>query len=127
LKKKILVVEDNEAIVEAYKFFIPSYFPGREVVVIDNLEAALKYALANFPEFEFVMLDGQIIGGLSYPIAVQLRAAGYKGPIILVTGRQMKEVVPDPEARWAFNGCYEKPLKFGAFAKEMDDNWLGEC
>lgn len=126
MKKKILVVDDENCVVEPATGILEGCMPGYQVEGILNFSAGLS--LAQSPaihDFAAVLLDGQINGHGGFEIAEALRANGYKGIIISVTGKFFTEAVP-LDKRWCFNAYYHKPAHYHEIAGSLLDEWLRE-
>jgi DNA-binding response OmpR family regulator len=121
--KKILIIEDREDIRDTYLDYFPVYFPEFSVVAIGTFDEAKAYALSNFSEIEFAVLDGELDENkLSYPIAVAMREAGFKGGIYLVSGKDKEMVIPSKSAQAAFTDFFIKPFSIGEFKARIRKN-----
>jgi two-component system response regulator BasR len=76
--RKVLVVEDNEAVARLYS------------AVLDNAAiagtAADAITLAQSGKYDLVLMDVSLPDSDGATAAVELRERGYAGPIVLVTG-----------------------------------------
>jgi hypothetical protein len=122
--KIIFIVDDEEGLKNVYPQFLGMFFPASEylVVVIDTFAAGMEYGLTHLSEIKIAILDGRLDEKkLSYPIALAMKEAGYKGNFILVSGNDLETVVPHEEY-WPLFTHVGKPIldakRFAAQIKE---------
>lgn len=126
MAKKILLVDDEDLVIASTKDFLEYHLPGCQVDGIFNFQAGLAMARsAMIHDYAVVLLDGEINGQGGYKIAEALRANGYQGIIISVTGKPFATAVPPDKARF-FDEHYEKPADYGAIAGVIAARWQAE-
>ena len=81
--KKILVVDDEPAIVTLLKYNIEN--EGYQVTTCDNGQAAFELALAN--SFDFILLDLMLPGLDGIEVTKRLRQEKVQTPIIMITAK----------------------------------------
>jgi signal transduction histidine kinase/DNA-binding NarL/FixJ family response regulator len=87
---RVLVAEDGEHNQRVFRFYLQT--AGLVVTVADNGRIAcdkVKAAMASGPPFDLILMDMQMPELDGYGATAELRAAGYKGPIIAVTAHAM--------------------------------------
>lgn len=116
---KIIIIEDDEALAKVYRRALS--LRGYEVE--DFTTAA--YAL-DFIEFakivpDLVVTDLKLPGGISgFDLAVELRARGYAGPILAVSGiADMTDTGKLEEAK--FSAVVQKPLTLKELTELVDN------
>lgn len=83
-KQKILVIEDEEAIVMGLEENLK--FAGYDVLVADDGPKGLKLALDSRPAL--ILLDIMLPGMSGYEVCRELRNKGMQMPIVMLTARQ---------------------------------------
>ncbi|MGB7294034.1 MAG: response regulator transcription factor [Candidatus Aminicenantales bacterium] len=85
---KILVVEDDKAILMSFKDDLE--FEGYDVAAASDGKEALKQALGG--EFDLIVLDILLPGLNGFEVCKKLREAGLKTPVLMVTAAKTEEM-----------------------------------
>jgi hypothetical protein len=94
-EKIVFIAEDNKILAEAYKDLFEDVFPKELVLEIkDNVREGKSFVLDNIQKIKIAILDGELLDGPGYEIALAMRQAGFKGKIFLASGKDAGEVVP---------------------------------
>lgn len=104
---RILVVEDNPMVAASLVEAL-TYADAQVVGVIDNLTDAIAFAADRHREIDIAMLDVDLSGVMSYPIADLLARNGV--PFIFTTGYDVASMHADYRAF----PIYMKPFSFSS-------------
>jgi len=92
-RRKILVVDDDEGVREAYDTLFSLEFPNLEIVSVESVVQATEFcATGNAKLTDLVILDG--LGGGMIEVVDALLTHGFRGKIIVISGGGLGRSIP---------------------------------
>jgi DNA-binding NtrC family response regulator len=96
-KRKILVVDDEEAIRELYSTLLTDEFDAREILFAESVARVKELVtFSNVKVFDVAVLDASLLDGMVWDVIEFLGSRGFIGKIVVVTGGFKK----DPPSRF---------------------------
>jgi DNA-binding NtrC family response regulator len=86
-KRKILIVEDDEAIRDVYHALFFDKFVDHEILLAESITRAKELVFLNsIKSIDVAILDGQLPDGRAWDVVDELIPNGFLGGIIVITG-----------------------------------------
>jgi len=118
---KVLVVDDNKVIRTLMMRMLEKL--GCEAVTVEDGEGALAQ-MASGTDFDVVALDWNLPGIDGLEVARQMRAQGFEGPIVMITGMGDEAL---PESHGEVNAMLAKPVSLDVLRQTLTDALSGQA
>lgn len=113
---RVFVVEDETLLAMLIEIMLEDlgYITARHA---SSLDEGLEFARGG--DYDLAILDVNIIGGTSFPIATEIAQRGI--PFVFCTGYGRLGI----PAAWADRGCVAKPFSSGQLGDALNELWMG--